>query len=390
MNSFEFLQKLDGISPEFIEESLGTDISEHAAVPQIFAAVGSAETVRSTDPPDIKAKRGILHTAVSYISLAACLVVAVGAAFLFHNLHGHNTDLLESSTPDPAETTQPLVTVTALQTDLAQQSETTHSTVTYTQITSVVSDAEFTADSSLGTLNITELSADNTLPERTEATDAVISGNETETADTPDEQTETETAAETTVETTAEITTAASETEAPEQTTENTEATTSAPETTHSEPHKQITPGLGDLDGDGLITEADTAILYCTIARESCNGKRFISEELFPRADFNQDGNVTYADQICATRYIALYWYIGYRNLSVEKYIADLNMYNQLYLMSVQDLPPEFGDLWQEAAFVLTINESAVSNTSELTYETRCEESEAALQTVRDEYQNML
>lgn len=376
MNSFEFLQQLDGISPEYIEESLGTEIKHSASVLQSLSPDGDTETVLPAAQPVIRQKRNILRTAVSYVSLAACVMLAVGAAFLFRNLHD-DRNLLESDTFNSSETSLPTVTATVPRTDDVFRTETASSAAqtTETQTSTTVSAASVTADS----LAVTVLSEETSLPEITDTTAETTVITETEESvtetDAPDPPETTETTADT-------------EPPAETESTLTTTETESQPESTTTSAAPVLHLSCGDLDGDGLVTEADIAILYCITARERVNGVRFVSDERYQAADLNKDGNVTYADQILMSRYIGLFWYGGYRDLSIEDYLADEEHYAQIYRDAA--LSEKFGDLWTQAALVLNVNESGISSTSNLTYETRSPESEEALQIVRDEYNKML
>lgn len=387
MNSFDFLQQMNGISPEYIEESLTDSISSSPSVQQSLTVQSIAEEITPvTKPKGTKSTHGIIHSALTYTSLAACLLLAVGAAFLFRNLHQESIRLAESSNLT-SEQTLPIETVTAQRTEAVLQTETVRTTAAATASTA----AETTSAPLLA--EITELTApitSKTEPEVTEP-EAIL----TVTASAETTETETQPAVSDTVPTVTE--TEPVTTEESQASVSQTEPVVTTTAETEPEPEatQQVIPylpdDLGDLDSDGMITEADGAILYCICTRENIHGKRFVSDELFARADLNTDGVVNYADQVALMRYLAVYWYGGYRDLTLSGYMADVATYNQIYL-DIKDtvIPADFGDLWQQAAFVLTINEAAMDKNSSLTYETRSPESEDALQTVRNEYLKLL
>lgn len=386
MNSFDFLQQMNGISPEYIEESLTDTISDSQSVQQGLTVQSIAEEITPVKKTKgTKTTHGIIHSALTYTSLAACLLLAVGAAFLFRHLHQESIRLAESSNLT-SEQTLPIETVTAQRTEAVLQTETVRTTAAATASTA----AKTTADSL--SAEITELTApltSKTEPEVTEP-EAIL----TVTAPAEITETETQPAVSDTKPAVTEIEPVT--TEEQQTTAEQTEPEVTV--TSETEPVQQTTvqtipavpDTLGDLDSDGLITEADAAIVYCISTRETARGTRFVSDELFLRADLNTDGIVNYADQVAMMRYLALHWYGGYRSLTLTDYMADVSSYNQIYLDVKTEIPEDFGDLWEQASCVLVINEAAMSKTSDLTYETRSMESEDALQTVRDFYLALL
>ena len=403
MNSFDFLEKLNGISPEFIDESLSAVVADNTARPQSLTAASSAEQIQAAEEaPPSKPERSIFRTAFAYVSLAACVMLAVGAAFLFHRLHGDDLRLLESSrTEETVVTSIPKITAatgnteTTLQTTAAESAAASTSAAVSTQESASQTMIPLITTEAIITEAVTDTEAetDSTSSELTQATMPTITEITKNTA-------ETETM---TVITEADTVTLSSQIETDTQPAVSDAAIETTTTVLSSEPPQQDTVisktelasdllSLGDLDSDGLLTIADGAILYCIQLRENLHGTRFVSDEIFLRADLNKDGVVNYADQVALMRYLALFWYGGYRDLTLTDYLADLKLYNDIYnaIDRENGFPNEFFRSWEEISFVLTYNEAAMSKDSTLTYETRSPESEEALEVVRNQFRAKL
>lgn len=387
MNSFDFLDQLGSVDPAFIAESL----SDGTEDPLLPAAAAASE--EPAGKPVLREKQsGIMHILMTGASLAACLVLAVGSLFLLRHLDRDN--LARRTAESEADVTALQTELTtqqhaAVQTDTAVQTVPSQTTVIQTtrdqaqHIETQPISPETTVQTQASSATGTQLPAFTVITQTTPTAPEGFSIQTGTLPTAPVSRTSSTAAATHTTSTSTSPTTARTTVTT---TSESAVTTTESTQTESTPPPYFFNPQLGDLDGDGLYTEADCAILYCVSTRAAAGGTPFIAD--LTAADLNGDGAVNYADQLALMRYVGLYWYCGYRTLTIQDYLADTAYYNEIYLSAT--IPEDFGDLFEQAAFVLTINEQALSRTSTRSYETRCAESEDALETVRAYYRTLL